>query len=109
MYRYRYVVHIYGTSNEWNFCRKKTYCEATTAALTELFRINWSNEWNFVGKKANCEAAAAALKELVPITAEVIVPYEFHRSAPVFLYLNMKLLKPIKTFLGNLTRILNVQ
>jgi hypothetical protein len=31
------------------------------------------------GKKANCEAAAAALKELVPITAEVSVPYEFHR------------------------------
>ena len=32
-----------------------------------------------VGKKVNCEAAAAALKELVPITAEVSVPYEFHR------------------------------
>jgi len=31
------------------------------------------------GKKSNCEAASAALKELVPITAEVSVPYEFHR------------------------------
>jgi len=31
------------------------------------------------GKKANCEAASNALLELVPITAEVSVPYEFHR------------------------------
>jgi len=31
------------------------------------------------GKKANCDAAAQALLELVPITAEVAVPYEFHR------------------------------
>jgi len=31
------------------------------------------------GKKSNCEGAAAALKELVPITAEVCIPFEFHR------------------------------
>merc|ERR1719495_2386961 len=31
------------------------------------------------GKRANCEAASQALLELVPITAEVSVPYEFHR------------------------------
>merc|ERR1712180_76563 len=31
------------------------------------------------GKKAACEAASQALLELVPITAEVSVPYEFHR------------------------------
>lgn len=31
------------------------------------------------GKKSNCEGAAAALKDLVPITAEVPVPFEFHR------------------------------
>jgi len=31
------------------------------------------------GKRQHCEAAAAALLELVPITAEVSVPYEFHR------------------------------
>ena len=32
-----------------------------------------------LGKKSNCEGAAAALKELVPITAEVCIPFEFHR------------------------------
>ena len=32
------------------------------------------------GKKDNCEGASKALLELVPITAEVSVPYEFHRS-----------------------------
>jgi len=31
------------------------------------------------GKKAKCEGAAEALKKLVPITAEVIIPFEFHR------------------------------
>jgi len=31
------------------------------------------------GKKDNCEGASKALLELVPITAEVSVPYEFHR------------------------------
>jgi len=31
------------------------------------------------GKRGNCEAASRALLELVPITAEVSVPYEFHR------------------------------
>jgi len=31
------------------------------------------------GKSAACEAASQALLELVPITAEVSVPYEFHR------------------------------
>jgi polyribonucleotide nucleotidyltransferase len=31
------------------------------------------------GKKAACEGASQALLELVPITAEVSVPYEFHR------------------------------
>eukprot|EP00088_Acartia_fossae_P053503 TRINITY_DN609_c0_g1_i4.p1 TRINITY_DN609_c0_g1~~TRINITY_DN609_c0_g1_i4.p1 ORF type:complete len:1249 (+),score=503.07 TRINITY_DN609_c0_g1_i4:195-3941(+) len=31
------------------------------------------------GKKSNCDGAAAALKELVPITAEVNIPFEFHR------------------------------
>merc|ERR1711970_25660 len=31
------------------------------------------------GKKENCEGASQALLELVPITAEVSVPYEFHR------------------------------
>jgi len=31
------------------------------------------------GKKDSCDGAAKALLELVPITAEVSVPYEFHR------------------------------
>jgi len=31
------------------------------------------------GKREHCEAASQALLELVPITAEVCVPYEFHR------------------------------
>jgi polyribonucleotide nucleotidyltransferase len=31
------------------------------------------------GKNVNCEGAAAALKDLVPITAEVSIPFEFHR------------------------------
>merc|ERR1719228_2430213 len=31
------------------------------------------------GKIVNCEGAAAALKELVPITAEVSIPFEFHK------------------------------
>lgn len=31
------------------------------------------------GRKDRCEAASQALLELVPITAEVSVPYEFHR------------------------------
>merc|ERR1711962_1415607 len=31
------------------------------------------------GKKNNCDGAANALKELVPITAEVVIPFEFHR------------------------------
>jgi len=31
------------------------------------------------GKNKNCEGAANALKELVPITAEVNIPFEFHR------------------------------
>jgi len=31
------------------------------------------------GKKSACEGAAAALKDLVPITAEVTIPFEFHR------------------------------
>merc|ERR1711970_484606 len=31
------------------------------------------------GKLANCEGAAAALKQLVPITAEISIPYEFHK------------------------------
>ena len=33
----------------------------------------------YLGKKSNCEGASAALKELVPITAEVSIPFEFHR------------------------------
>jgi len=32
-----------------------------------------------VGKRDNCEKASQALLELVPITAEVSVPFEFHR------------------------------
>ena len=42
----------------------------------------WSSNPNIIritGKKANCEGASQALLELVPITAEVSVPYEFHR------------------------------
>merc|ERR1719233_507199 len=31
------------------------------------------------GKQAKCEGAAEALKKLVPITAEVKIPFEFHR------------------------------
>jgi len=31
------------------------------------------------GKKNNCDGAANALKELVPITAEVVIPFEFHK------------------------------
>lgn len=32
------------------------------------------------GKSENCQAASNALKDLVPITVEVSVPYEYHRS-----------------------------
>lgn len=32
------------------------------------------------GKLENCQAASQALKDLVPITIEVPVPYEYHRS-----------------------------
>ena len=38
-----------------------------------------SNIIRITGKLANCEAASQALLELVPFTAEVAVPYEFHR------------------------------
>jgi len=31
------------------------------------------------GKKVNCDGAADALRDLVPITAEVSIPFEFHR------------------------------
>merc|ERR1719347_1705890 len=31
------------------------------------------------GKIVNCEGASSALKELVPITAEVAIPFEFHK------------------------------
>merc|ERR1739848_97369 len=44
--------------------------------------VNGDNSCNIIkitGKKDNCEAASQALLELVPITAEVSVPYEFHR------------------------------
>jgi polyribonucleotide nucleotidyltransferase len=37
------------------------------------------NVIRITGKRERCESASAALLELVPITAEVAVPYEFHR------------------------------
>ena len=44
------------------------------------------------GKKDNCEGASKALLELVPITAEVSVPYEFHRSDIETRFLGLELL-----------------
>jgi len=44
--------------------------------------VNGDNSCNIIkitGKKDNCEQASQALLELVPITAEVSVPFEFHR------------------------------
>ena len=44
--------------------------------------VNGDNSCNIIkitGKKDNCEKASQALLELVPITAEVSVPFEFHR------------------------------
>jgi len=44
--------------------------------------VNGDNSCNIIkitGKKENCEKASQALLELVPITAEVSVPFEFHR------------------------------
>ena len=44
--------------------------------------VNGDNSCNIIkitGKKDNCEKACQALLELVPITAEVSVPFEFHR------------------------------
>jgi len=44
--------------------------------------VNGDNSCNIIkitGKKDQCEKASQALLELVPITAEVSVPFEFHR------------------------------
>ena len=44
--------------------------------------VNGDNSCNIIkitGKRDNCEKASQALLELVPITAEVSVPFEFHR------------------------------
>ena len=50
--------------------------------------VNGDNSCNIIkitGKKDNCEKASQALLELVPITAEVSVPFEFHRLVDVAL------------------------
>jgi polyribonucleotide nucleotidyltransferase len=46
---------------------------------TDPERSSNPNIIRITGKKSNCEGAASALKELVPITAEVSIPFEFHR------------------------------
>jgi len=48
-------------------------------SVTNGERSSNPNIIKITGKKANCDAASQALLELVPITAEVSVPYEFHR------------------------------
>merc|ERR1712050_455967 len=48
-------------------------------AVTNGERSSNPNITRITGKKENCEGASQALLELVPITAEVSVPYEFHR------------------------------
>jgi len=48
-------------------------------AVTNGERSSNPNIIRITGKKENCEGASQALLELVPITAEVSVPYEFHR------------------------------
>jgi len=48
-------------------------------SVTNGERSSNPNIIKITGKQANCDAASQALLELVPITAEVSVPYEFHR------------------------------
>jgi len=52
---------------------------AADPAVTNGERSLNPNIIKITGKMANCEGASQALLELVPITAEVAVPYEFHR------------------------------
>merc|ERR1711892_1592722 len=47
--------------------------------VTNGDRSSNPNIIRITGKMENCEGASNALLELVPITAEVAVPYEFHR------------------------------
>merc|ERR1719308_354695 len=49
------------------------------APMSNGERSSNPNIIRITGKKENCDAASQALLELVPITAEVSVPYEFHR------------------------------
>jgi len=48
-------------------------------SVTNGERSSNPNIIKITGKQANCDGASQALLELVPITAEVSVPYEFHR------------------------------
>merc|ERR1719323_982938 len=50
-----------------------------TNGVTNGERSSNPNIIKITGKKDNCENANKALLELVPITAEVSVPFEFHR------------------------------
>ena len=47
--------------------------------VTNGERSSNPNIIKITGKTENCAAASKALLELVPITAEVSVPFEFHR------------------------------
>jgi len=52
---------------------------APPPAVVNGERSSDPNIIKITGKKSNCEGASQALLELVPITAEVSVPYKFHR------------------------------
>ena len=52
---------------------------AQSNGVTNGERSSNPNIIKITGKTENCTAASKALLELVPITAEVSVPYEFHR------------------------------
>lgn len=60
----------YAPANEQNGIEGET--ERQTVRCCDVIRIT--------GKSENCQAASQALQDLVPITQEVPVPYEFHRS-----------------------------
>ena len=47
--------------------------------ICAFIRSSNPNIIRITGKRENCDGASKALLELVPITAEVSVPYEFHR------------------------------
>ena len=56
--------------------------------------VNGDNSCNIIkitGKTENCAKASQALLELVPITAEVSVPFEFHRCSSPRIKMNVLL------------------